>query len=124
MGMAFFIWPRPILGLFTTDLQVINQALVPLRIAALVLPIEATNQILGGAMRGAGDTRWPMLTTTWGNWLVRIPLALALTGLLGLAGAWLATAADIVLRAIANLLYYRTEKWLHRSPLKREGEAA
>jgi MATE family multidrug resistance protein len=121
MGLVLLLGGRPVLSFLTGDQQVIWLAVLPLQIAALVLPVEATNQVLGGAMRGAGDTRWPMITTTWGNWLVRIPLAIVLIGWLGLAGVWLASAAEIVLRAIANALRFRTDAWLKESRMKQEG---
>jgi putative MATE family efflux protein len=120
-GVVCIIWTRPVLNLFTDELRVIEQAVIPLQLAALVLPAEAANQVLGGAMRGAGDSRWPMLTTAWGNWLVRLPLTILLARHMGLLGAWLAVVADIVLRALANAWRFRGETWLSFRSVQKGG---
>jgi MATE family multidrug resistance protein len=112
MGVGFVFLAPLILGFFTNDPQVVMLATLPLQMVAIALPAEATNQVLGGALRGAGDTRWPMLVTTGGNWLVRLPLTLLLAGRLGLIGAWLAVIADIGLRALANIWRFRGGTWL------------
>jgi len=111
MGVIAVLWTRQVLGIFSDDPLVIEHAVVPLRLAALVLPAEAANQVLGGAMRGAGDSRWPMMTTTWGNWLIRLPFTMLLARYMGLVGAWLAVVADIVLRALANTWRFRGDAW-------------
>ncbi|MHC4065639.1 MAG: hypothetical protein ACYSUI_14235 [Planctomycetota bacterium] len=52
-----------------------------------------------GALRGAGDTRFPLLITFVGVTVLRLPLAWWLGVELGwgLMGAWAATWADFVL---------------------------
>src|SRR5262249_55700622 len=60
-------------------------------------------------LRGAGDTRVPVLFTWLGFFLVRIPLAYLLTQQrfgLGLLGAWLAMFADLVVRGVFFLLRF------------------
>lgn len=78
-----------------------------LRTVAFALPAMALSMILAGALRGAGDTRWPLVFTLIGNLGVRIPGAYLLTQHFGLGvqGAWLAMVGDIVLRAA--LVSYR-----------------
>lgn len=48
-------------------------------------------QVYAGALRGSGDTRFPMLATTIGVWIVRLPIAwfLCLALGLGLPGLFL-----------------------------------
>jgi putative MATE family efflux protein len=89
-----------------------------LQIVAFGSPFHATLMVLTGALRGAGDTRWPLVVTFAGLIGVRLPLAVLLswpafefsglvitTADLGVAGAWYAMVADIVVRAL--LLYAR-----------------
>jgi Na+-driven multidrug efflux pump len=52
-----------------------------------------------------------MMTTTWGNWLIRLPFTMLLARYMGLVGAWLAVVADIVLRALANTWRFRGDAW-------------
>jgi Na+-driven multidrug efflux pump len=76
-----------------------------LRVVAFALPALATINILGGALRGAGDTRWPWVIVLFGYLVVRLPLTYLLAtpatsgGLgWGLYGAWIAMFADLHVR--------------------------
>jgi putative MATE family efflux protein len=78
-----------------------------LRIVAFALPALATINVLNGALRGAGDTRWPWAIVVAGYLLVRLPLTYWLilppsSGGLGwgLVGAWTAMFADLHVRAV------------------------
>ena len=75
MGVVFFLFPGQIIGIFINDPQVIQLGIWPLRLVAFSQPILATSMVLGGALRGAGDTRTTLFITGGGLWLVRIPLA-------------------------------------------------
>lgn len=86
--------------------EVARQGVPVLRVVAFALPALATISVVGGALRGAGDTRWPWLIVVLGYLLVRIPLTYWFTakGALGLGwglyGAWLAMFADLCVRAV------------------------
>jgi putative MATE family efflux protein len=83
-----------------------------------------------GALRGAGDTRWPLYGGLVGTWLVRLPLvALALpagftVGLPGVAFApglglgvsvvYVAILADMYTRAVVNGVRYLGGTWKRR----------
>lgn len=76
-----------------------------LRIVAFAMPALATIAVLNGALRGAGDTRWPWGIVLVGYLAVRLPLTYWFLwpadagGLgLGLRGAWLAMLADLCAR--------------------------
>lgn len=77
-----------------------------LRLVSFALPFLATINVLSGALRGAGDTRWPWAIVLVGFLVVRLPLTVLLTlppdrggwGW-GLQGAWIAMFADLVVRA-------------------------
>jgi putative MATE family efflux protein len=72
-----------------------------LRIVALaVLPLGLV-MVLTGALRGAGDTRWPLVFTLIGFFGVRFPVAwlLAIAWGWGVQGAWYAIVADLTVRA-------------------------
>ena len=68
---------------------------------------------IGGALRGAGDTRFT-LTATIINWfVVRFPLAVlfAIPLGLGLAGIWLAIVVDYVVRAGLMAFRFHGGRW-------------
>ena len=98
-----------------SDQQPIVDAGVPvLRLVALTLPALALPMILGAALRGAGDTRVPVLFTWFGFLAIRIPLAYLLTCPqidLGLFGAWLAMLADLLVRGGLCLGRFAGGRW-------------
>jgi Na+-driven multidrug efflux pump len=74
---------------------------------AFALPFLATLNVLNGALRGAGDTRWPWVIVMVGYLGIRLPMTYWLTfpvdsgGMgLGLRGAWLAMFADLATRGV------------------------
>jgi Na+-driven multidrug efflux pump len=69
-----------------------------LRVIALAQPFWAVGIVAGGALRGSGDTRTPMLITAGGFWSA---VALAYLGVNGLALGNLALWAGLALPAPA-----------------------
>ncbi len=111
MGVIFFLFPAQIIGIFITDPQVIRLGVWPLRLVAFSQPVLATSMVLGGALRGAGDTRTTLFITGGGLWLVRLPLAWLLTPRFGLVGAWIAMIADLHVRGTLAWLRFRGNHW-------------
>lgn len=113
VGLTFVLFPAQIMGFFTDDAEVIALGATPLRLVGLFQPILAASMIFAGGLRGAGDTRWPMIVTAAGIWLVRLPLAYLLALILGwgLVGAWGAMAFDFTLRGTLNLVRFRAGRW-------------
>jgi len=91
-----------------------------LRIVAFAMPALATINVLNGALRGAGDTRWPWAIVVFGYLAVRIPLTYWLVntpaegGLgWGLRGAWLAMLADLCVRGTLVAVRFLQGGWVH-----------
>ena len=101
LALLFFAWPG-VTRLFSSDEVVRAAALPGLRLVLLAVPLEAINQVLTGALRGAGDTRYPMWVTIFGHWLVSLPLIVLFTGVLGwgLMGVWSAMFLQMFVRAL------------------------
>ena len=113
MGVLFFLFPRQFMIVFTNDPQVIGQGIAPLRLIALSQPFLALTMVLSGALRGAGDTRGPLVVTTIGIWCVRLPVALILVRgtSLGLIAAWITMIVDQLVRSIFFILRFRSGRW-------------
>lgn len=122
MGAIFFTFAPEMFRVFCPqpDQRPIIDAGVPvLRLVAFTMPCLASTIVFTNALRGAGDTRVPVLFTCIGFFIVRIPLAYFLTqalvnlgplglwpGLeLGLLGAWWAMFADLIIRGL--FFFYR-----------------
>lgn len=97
---AFWIVPESICGFFTSDPQVIERASLILRIAAFELPLLGAAAVMTGGLQGAGDTRSPFYAILVCAWCVRLPgtWLLAHHWGLGIAGVWIATTLDWLLR--------------------------
>ncbi len=84
-----------------------------LRIVALALVPLGILQVLTGALRGAGDTRWPLVFTLIGFVGVRLPLAwwLAFHEDFGVRGAWIAMAVDLSFRCLLVVGRFEQGGW-------------
>ncbi|MHB0876329.1 MAG: MATE family efflux transporter [Anaerolineae bacterium] len=113
MGLAMAFFGAPIMRLFTSDPVIIAMGSDALKVIALSQPFMAVGMVMAGALRGAGDTRFPMWATFLGIWLVRLPLGYFFGPYLGwgLSGLYLSNVLDGVARAAANLVRYRRGKW-------------
>lgn len=82
-------------------------------IFAFAMPGLAVSLSLGGALRGAGDTRAVLLIMVVSTWIVRLVPAYILAIVLGLGvpGAWIAAILDISTRAALMTVRFRMGKW-------------
>ena len=113
IGVAAFLLARPLLQAFTSDPDVVAQGLYAMQGCALIeLPL-AVYFVFAGALRGAGDTRFVLLTQAVCIWLVRLTLAhrLGLAFGLGLSGVWAAMILDMAGRAAILTLRFRKGAW-------------
>lgn len=69
--------------------------------------------VLVGGLRGAGDTRFPLVISLIGIWCVRLVLGnlLALRLGLGLNGAWIAMVCDQWIRGLTSYWRFRSGAW-------------
>lgn len=113
MGILFFVFPEYFAKIFTTEPGVISKAVPCLMIIAVTEPMLGTLFVLAGSLRGAGDTRSPMIITAASLWLVRIPMAyfLGVTMGLGLTGAWIAMSFETAVRGALIYMRFRMGKW-------------
>jgi putative MATE family efflux protein len=114
-GLCFFFGGEPLVRIFVRDeeREVIVVAAQLLKIVAFAMPPLAVAMILSGALRGAGDTRWPFAFTMIGMLGVRIPLAYLLTRYwpLGVYGAWYAMVSDLAVRCLLVCIRFRQGGW-------------
>ena len=113
VGLLLVLFPATWLSLFTNDPGVVAAGLGSAVIIGLGQPAQAVVFALGGALRGAGDTRYTLRITAF-NWIVvRLPLSVLLGAVLGLglAGVWMALAIDYFVRAGLMALRFRNGGW-------------
>jgi len=116
MGILMMLFGRQITGIFVggenAD-EVVDIGRKLLFIFAFALPGIAVSLCLGGALRGAGDTRTVLFIMAGSTWIVRLVPAyvFAITLGLGVPGAWLAAIMDINFRSLLMFLRFRQGKW-------------
>ena len=104
---------RPIARLFVADAAVIADTVSFIRVLAACQPLMALDFTLGGALRGAGDTRFPLLAVFLGFYVCRLGVAWLVTFALGLGVVWLwlALVGDYVARSVLKGARFRSGVW-------------
>jgi Na+-driven multidrug efflux pump len=74
--------------------------------------------VIGGVMRGAGDTIVPMFITLFSLWVIRIPIAAFLSHRIGVDGIWWAIPIAWFMGAVLSYLYYLSGKWKSKAVIK------
>lgn len=112
-GALFALFAAFLLGLFTNAPAVVLAGAGALAIVGLGQPAQAVIFAIGGALRGSGDTRYPLMVSLVNWFLIRLPLAYVLTFPLGLglAGIWLGVTIDYFVRALLLGLRFRSGAW-------------
>ena len=118
-GIFLFFCAEPLAGRFSSDPEVIALAADMLRIVAVSEPLYGLSIVLGGVLRGAGDSRTPFLIVLVGVWAVRLPLGpiLLVRCGLGLAAIWIAMVADLMLRGVLCQFFVCKINWPRRAAL-------
>ncbi len=113
MGLMFILFSFQLARLYTKDLTVAAMSAVILKIMALSQPGQSTQLSLAGALRGAGDTMYPLYASIFGIWIFRVFLAYIFVAVFhwGIIGAWAAFVLDQYTRASIVYFRYRSEKW-------------
>lgn len=83
IGALIFVFSTPIMRLFTHDVNVIRIGADSLRVVALSQPFWAVGMVQAGALRGTGDTLFPLLIGAIGIWSTVLLVWLGLTFLGG-----------------------------------------
>lgn len=114
LGILFAIFPYHIARLFTTDQNLIYLAGLLIRIASLEQITIALGMILGGVLKGSGDTRTPMTISIIFTWLYRLPFMYLIICIwhLPISYIWLVFASDWLGRALVYLVIIARGKWL------------
>ncbi len=103
IASSFLLFPTALVSMFTPDRAVVTIAARCLRIAGLMQPLIGVLGVLSGSLRGAGDTRTPMLISSVVSWAVRLPLVyLVVMTHPTLTAVWWAILCQEVARAAAT----------------------
>jgi multidrug resistance protein, MATE family len=68
LGVLFFLFAEPVMRFFSDDPEVIALGAGGLRVVAFTQPFWAIGFVQAGALRGTGNTRFPLWVNTVGMW--------------------------------------------------------
>lgn len=113
VGLLMFVNAEQIYSWMHTDPQIIAAGAPALKTLAFYSIPNATLFVYVNCLRGAGDTRFPLLFATIGVWLVRVPVAFCFGYLRegGLVGAWIGMGSDLCLRSLLMFWRFSAAKW-------------
>lgn len=116
VGLAFVVFSRPIVGLFTTEPEVAVHAVRALWIVSLAFPLYAAGMCFEGAFNGAGDTWTPTRLNFFCFWLGQVPLAwlLAHPAGLGPLGVFIAVPVSFSVLTLSGWALFRRGRWMHK----------
>jgi putative MATE family efflux protein len=105
-----FLFPR----MFTDVPETIQATSVLIAILACILPVQTSQLVMAGSLRGAGDTRYVAITMMITVVFVRPLMSLLLIYVfgLGLNGAWFAVTVDQVIRLVLLFTRFSRGKWI------------
>jgi Na+-driven multidrug efflux pump len=110
LAVIFLAIPDILMGVFTTDADIIHAGSLYLRTAALAQFTMAFENVLEGALSGAGYTFWTMVAVVILS-AIRIPLAAIVAPTYGLIGVWWMLALTAMARAAAMTALWRWGGW-------------
>ncbi len=114
MGLLYVAVGGWVVAAFNPDPAVIQVGRQLFFFAAAFQMFDAMNMVCGGILRGAGDTRFPMVAAVGFSWLIFLPL-IWLLGLhldFGVQGAWAGATCYIFGLGLTLLWRVRAGQWM------------
>lgn len=117
-SLVVIIFRKQLMGLFTTDQNVIDIGAEYLVIVSSFYVFFSSMFVVGGVMRGAGDTIVPMFITLFSLWVIRIPAAWILSRYFGVEGIWWSIPLAWFIGMVLSYLYYLKGNWKKKVVVK------
>ncbi|BCZ44779.1 MATE family multidrug exporter [Clostridium gelidum] len=117
VGILFVPIAEWLASLYTNVPEVIRLTGILIKSNSMALLVWAISFVLSSGLKGAGDTRYTMMTAFIGMWIFRIGLGYILGIVLnmGILGIWIAMYIDWIVRGSMYSFRLKGNKWLmHR----------
>ena len=118
MGLLMGVFAPEMMGMITTDMNVVELGADILRIEAWAEPMFAASIVAYGVFVGSGKTLVPSLMNLGSIWIVRLTLAVLLVPSMGLRGVWIAMCIELCWRGAAFLFRLSRRGWSNISMQK------
>ncbi len=110
-SLFVIVFRQQLMHLFTDDVSVIAIGAEYLVIVSSFYIFFSAMFVIGGVMRGAGDTLIPMFITLFALWVIRIPAAWILSRYFGVDGIWWSIPVAWFIGMSLSYLYYLKGNW-------------
>lgn len=117
IGIIFVPIAEWVASIYTNVPEVIRLTGLLIRSNSIALLAWAISFVLSSGLKGAGDTRYTMMTAFIGMWIFRIGLGyiIGMVFKVGILGIWIGMYVDWIVRGTLYLLRLRGNRWiLHR----------
>ncbi len=113
VGILFWVAGIPLASIFSHDPDVVHLTAKVLIISGFMTFPQNIQQVLAGSLRGAGDTKWPLVSALISVTFCRILLAFIVVKYfhMGLFGAWMCALTDQSIRAVLIRARYKKGAW-------------
>jgi Na+-driven multidrug efflux pump len=113
LSLLVLTFHRPLMGMFTSNTEIINAAGKIFLIDIFVQLPRAINNISESSLSANGDVRITFITSTLSCWLGSVALSYLLCVVLGfgLVGLWIAFACDETFKSIVYIIRWRSGRW-------------
>ncbi|MBX6314383.1 MAG: hypothetical protein IRY99_15940, partial [Isosphaeraceae bacterium] len=119
-GLVFLLVPEAVLALFTADPSVTRLGVSLLYVAAVWQLFDGLQVVATGTLRGAGETRTPMLGNLLAHWVLGLPIGYLLAFPLGrgVVGLWIGLSLGLMAAGSLLLLAWalKVRSLLRRGP--------
>lgn len=122
MVVTVILLRKPLMAMFTADPEIIRLGANVLLLSIVLETGRTINIVLVNSLRAAGDAKYPL----WVGMFTMVGMSLSLGYLfvfkldLGLAGIWLAIAADEWLRAFIMYFRWKSRAWERHGLIKHD----
>lgn len=114
MGITLFLFPRPLVAIFTTSDAVVTAGTEFLRYVALTFGFIGIVRVFSGGFRGAGRTLIAAAIAIVMMGVVRVPIAYFLSQTMGTQGIWISFPVSNIIGGIIAFLWFRRGTWKQR----------
>ncbi|HEV2991084.1 MAG TPA: MATE family efflux transporter [Candidatus Angelobacter sp.] len=113
-ALVLLCFPKAIARIYSSDLLVIHAGALLLLIAGVFQLFDGLQVTIAGALRGAGNTRTPMIVHLFGYWIIGLPIGVVLcfkSGW-GAIGLWIGLCVGLIL--IGSILVFAWMKMIRQ----------
>jgi len=113
ISSLLYIFHKPLIGLFTSDPEIISLAGKIMLLDIIVECSRAVNNVLDQSLNANGDVKTVLTFSVCACWLFSVLLSyiFAINLNMGLIGIWIAFIADETFKAVSYLIRWKRGKW-------------